>query len=385
MNKGEFELIDFIRTQFKAPAGVTGIGDDCAILPQTSGNETLVSTDMLIEGVHFLLNPAGEESQPGEAPGDVLPKAIDSYSLGRKSGDVLPKAIDPYSLGWKSAAVNISDIAAMGGRPTGSFLSIAIPSRKKIADSQQGEVVEEMAESRQGEVVEKRDGGKRGGGAVTDGFMEEFIRGYKDLSDKFDCPLLGGDTTSSPDRLCISVTVTGECPAGRALRRSAAYEGDWICVTGPLGDSAAGLHAILNAKPETDITKYLVNKHFRPMPRVDEGLILTERHRTGIGAAMDISDGIGSDIRHIMEESKAGARIDVSRIPMSRELQLYCRENGLDPLDFALSGGEDYELLFTCAKGTHLPFDFWVIGEITSTGTLEWAGSDKDYQGFRHF
>ncbi len=317
MKKGEFELIDFIRKQFNAPAGVTGIGDDCAVMPQTSGDETLVSTDLLVEGVHFLLT--------GGHP------------------------IDPYSLGWKSAAVNISDIAAMGGTPAGSFLSLAIPE------------------------------------TVSDGFLEEFFKGYKDLSDKFDCPLLGGDTTSSTDKLCISVTVTGKCVQRRALKRSAACEGDLICVTGPLGDSAAGLHAILNNIPETDITKYLIQRHFRPMPRVDAGLVLTEHHRTGIGAAMDISDGIGSDIRHIMEESGVGARIDVSAVPLSRELQLYCRENGLDPLDFALSGGEDYELLFTCAKGVHLPFDFWEIGEITSTGTLEWTGGSRDYQGFRHF
>lgn len=317
MNKGEFELIDCIRRQFKAPEGVTGIGDDCAVIPQTSGRETLVTTDMLIEGVHFLLTGAN--------------------------------AIDPYSLGWKSAAVNISDIAAMGGAPTGSFLSVAIPK------------------------------------TVSDDFLEAFIRGYKDLSDKFDCPLLGGDTTSSPDRLCISVTVHGECIAGRALRRSAAAEGDLVCVTGPLGDSAAGLHAILHDLPGTDIVKHLIGRHFRPMPRVPEGLILTEHHRTGIGAAMDISDGIGSDIRHIMEESGVGVRIDVSAVPLSTELQLFCRENGLDPLDFALSGGEDYELLFTCEKGVYLPFDHWVIGEITSTGTLEWLGGTKDYQGFRHF
>lgn len=317
MNKGEFELIDFIRKQFNAPEGVTGIGDDCAVIPQTSGDETLVSTDLLIEGVHFLLT--------GVHP------------------------IDPYSLGWKSAAVNISDIAAMGGVPTGSFLSLAIPK------------------------------------TLSDTFLEEFFKGYKDLSDKFDCPLLGGDTTSSTGKLCISVTVTGKCVQGRALKRSAALEGDLICVTGPLGDSAAGLHAILHNLPRTEITDYLINKHFRPMPRVDAGLVLTEHHRTGIGAAMDISDGIGSDIRHIMEESGVGARIDVGAVPLSRELQLYCRENGLDPLDFALSGGEDYELLFTCAKGVHLPFDFWVIGEITSTGTLEWTGGSKDYQGFRHF
>ena len=245
--------------------------------------------------------------------------------------------------------MNISDIAAMGGVPTGSFLSLAIPK------------------------------------TLSDTFLEEFFKGYKDLSDKFDCPLLGGDTTSSTGKLCISVTVTGKCVQGRALKRSAALEGDLICVTGPLGDSAAGLHAILNARPRTEITDCLIDKHFRPMPRVDAGLILTEHHRTGIGAAMDISDGIGSDIRHIMEESGVGARIDVGAVPLSRELQLYCPENGLDPLDFALSGGEDYELLFTCAKGVHLPFDFWVIGEITSTGPLEWTGASKDNQGFRHF
>ena len=123
MEKGEFGLIEWIRGQFRVPDGVLGIGDDCAVIPQHDGQETLVTTDMLVEGTHFLLED-----------------------------------IDPYSLGWKSAAVNLSDIAGMGGKPVGTFLSVALPK------------------------------------TLDDSFLEEFFRGYKDISDRAGCPLLCAST-----------------------------------------------------------------------------------------------------------------------------------------------------------------------------------------------
>ena len=312
MEKGEFELIDWIKGQFRVPDGVLGIGDDCAVLPQRDGLETLVTTDMLVEGVHFLLED-----------------------------------VDPYSLGWKSAAVNLSDIAGMGGKPVGTFLSCALPK------------------------------------TLDDGFLKGFFEGYKALSDRFDCPLLGGDTTSSLDKLCINVTVLGECVARRSRKRSAAEPGDLICVTGPLGDSAAGLKVILeNAAAEKE-EGILRERHYRPVPRIEEGMRLAAT--PGVNAMMDISDGIGSDLRHILEESGTGARGDVRSLPLSAELRTVCARRGWDPVELAMDGGEDYELLFTCRPGTEVPVRHTVIGEILVTPGLHWEGTDRDFTGFHHF
>ena len=332
MGKGEFELIGWIKEQFEVPDGILGIGDDCAVLPQADGMETLVSTDMLVDGIHFLIED-----------------------------------IDPYSLGWKSAAVNLSDIAGMGGKPIGTFLSTALPK------------------------------------SVPDGFTEEFIHGYKDISDRFNCPLLGGDTTASKDRLCISVTVLGTCGAGQSLKRSGARPGDLVCVTGTLGDSAAGLKLVLERQAsgngETvnkvqvipDPADTLIGRHYLPMPRIAEGLRLAAT--TGVNACMDISDGIGSDLRHILEASGVAARVDVRSLPLSAELRDLCARRGWDPAELALNGGEDYELLFTCRPGTPVSIPHTVIGEIlaapegseTADPVIIWEGTDKDFTGFRHF
>lgn len=322
---GEFGLIEVIKKNFKTPEGILGIGDDCAVIPQHDGFETLVSTDMLVEGSHFLIDD-----------------------------------IPPYNLGWKSAAVNISDIAAMGGRPTGTFLSIALPCDLKLLN------------------------------------MDEFIRGYRDISEKYSCPLLGGDTTSSPDRLSICVTIIGECPAGFSRKRSAAQAGDLICVTGFLGDSAGGLQIVLkrqaagkgaensgrHADADTDL---LISRHYLPEPRVGEGIELAATE--GVHAMMDISDGIGSDLRHILKASGRGAVVDINAVPVSDELKRTCRLIGADPLDLAISGGEDYELLFTISREAEktLKVKHFTIGEITAAPGIIWKGGNKDYNGFTHF
>lgn len=310
---GEFGLIEEIKQGIEVPQGYLGIGDDCAVMPQKSGMETLISTDMLIEGTHFLMDD-----------------------------------ISAYRLGWKSAAVNISDIAAMGGRCTGSFLSFALP----------------------------KGLGKE--------WTDEFFRGYKEISSLYGCPLLGGDTTSSPDRLCISVTVTGEAPAGKSVKRSNAAIGDLICVTGNLGDSGCGLKIILEGSGRDADAEKLIARHYLPMPRVKEGM---EIAAAGASAMMDISDGIGSDLRHIIEASGVGAEIDTSMIPLSNELKSKCAEYGWDPLELAISGGEDYELLFTISEENAKKIDFnhFVIGKIISGDKIIWRGSERDYMGFRHF
>ena len=312
--KGEFEFIEGIRRMFPSPEGIEGIGDDCAIIPQQDGYETLVSTDMLVEGTHFLMDD-----------------------------------ITPYQLGWKSAASNFSDIAAMGGEPVGSFLAIALP--RSIEQS------------------------------WADGFLE----GLRDISKIYRFPLLGGDTTCSPDKVCISITVLGRTPKGRSIRRSGAKIGDLVCVTGTLGDSAAGLDAILNGVERTEEIKRLIEKHYLPHPRVVEGLTLASCN--GVHSMMDISDGIGSDLRHIMEESEVGVEINLDKLPVSQELRNYAKKRGKDVFEFAAAGGEDYELLFTVdpsAEG-RLEVEHTVIGSVTDTGRLVWTGSDRDYCGFHHF
>lgn len=321
---GEFGLIEKIRKMYMVPEGFTGIGDDCAVIPQKSGEDTLVSSDMLIEGVHFLLDSIG-----------------------------------PWQLGWKSAAVNISDIAAMGGTPVGSFLSFALP------------------------------------GSVGSEWMDAFLEGYGCISNEFGIPLLGGDTTSSPERLCISVTVLGRCKSGQCKRRNAAKPGDMICVTGPLGDSAGGLKVILaetgklSLQNLSDISKAgnsierLVCRHFLPWPRIKEGKILAGCKV--VHAMMDISDGIGSDLRHILSESDVGAVVDVENVPVSDDLLAFCAENGLDAKELAICGGEDYELLFTAEDGSDPGIPYFKIGHIVEGDSLIWKGTDKDYMGFKHF
>lgn len=311
---GEFGLIERIRARFPAPHGVTGIGDDCAVMKQEGILDSLVSTDMLVEGTHFLRED-----------------------------------IPAFDLGWKSAAVNLSDIAAMGGKPTGTFLSLALPADLPVA------------------------------------WMDAFLDGYAEISKCFDVPLLGGDTTSSPDRICINVTVLGECPYGRSRLRSGAAVDDLICVTGPLGDSAAGLKAILEGVECDADVQALINRHYRPMPRVAEGQEL--RLNLGVHAMMDISDGIGSDLQHILDASEVDAQIDKNALPLSLALKRVCARQGWDPVALALGGGEDYELLFTCTRQAEMLIcvPHFVIGRITKRSYSSSAGADWRISGFDHF
>lgn len=310
---GEFGLIERIKAGLgqALPEGFMGIGDDCASIPQRGGMQTLVSTDMLVEGAHFILEDIG-----------------------------------PYRLGWKSAAVNISDVAAMGGRPLASFLAVALP---KGLDSE---------------------------------WTDEFMRGYKEVSALSGCLLLGGDTTSSLDRLCVCVTVIGECPVGASVPRSGAKEGDNICVTGSLGDSGAGLRIILEGLDRDSVAEKLIEKHYMPVPRVEEGMALAATE--GVHAMMDISDGIGSDLRHILKASGKGAVMNLPAFPLSEELRSCCLRYGWDPYELATGGGEEYELLFTASPSAKIPVPHYVIGKITAGSGIDWGGG-KDYGGFHHF
>ena len=316
-SNGEFGFIDIIKKQFDVPPGMIGIGDDCAVIP-AGESEFIYSTDMLMEGVHFL--------RDAESPEDI---------------------------GWKSLAVNLSDIAAMGGTPIATFLSIALP--KDV----QGE------------------------------WAERFIAGYAELSRKFNVPLLGGDTTSSLRDIAINVGVLGRTPLGKSIKRCGASVGHGIYVTGNLGDSAAGLQAILNSWDRTQEVDSLIQSHIKPIPRIDEGQALMN---TGIvGAMMDISDGVASDLRHILKTSGVGAKVHLDRIPMSDNLKRACDKYGKDGYALAVGGGEDYELLFTAPAGIEDLVDFTIyrIGEIIPGNSLIWMENgnsvDFDIQGFNHF
>lgn len=311
---GEFGLIEKIRSQFPVSQDITGIGDDCAIIPQQNGFDTLVSTDMLVEGTHFLLS-------------DITPK----------------------QLGWKSVAVNLSDIAAMGGELVGTFLSVALPKHLSVD------------------------------------WVEQFMLGYKEISDLYSVPLLGGDTTSSDEKLCINVTVLGKCPSKNAKKRSDAKVGDLVCVTGNLGDSGTGLQTILEFKERSENVLHLIKKHYHPLPRIVEGIAL--RNCTGVHAMMDISDGIGSDLRHILQASHVGAEIDLNNIPISHEMNSVCEQFAWNKYELATCGGEDYELLFTIDENycNQLNLNYYVIGKIVEGNTIKWINSDNDFIGYRHF
>ncbi len=287
---GEFGLIRKIKAQSKgrSPSTLIGIGDDAAALSLPTSKKLLATTDLLLEGVHFDL----------------------SYN-------------DFYSLGWKSAAVNLSDIAAMGGVPRFCLTALGIPS---------GISVEQI---------------------------NDFYKGFHALCRKYNVELVGGDTCGSVKGLVISVTALGEVEKKKMLTRAGARPGDLIFVTGTLGDSGAGMELLKagsrgrgagsrvkarNAELRTPNSE-LIRKHLRPVPRVELGRKIAF---SGCATAMiDISDGLSSELGHVCEESGVGAEICAGQIPFSKDIHTAAGHLKADPLHYALSGGEDYELLFT--------------------------------------
>ena len=257
----------------------------------------------------------------------------------------LRTATSPRELGRKSLAVNLSDVAAMGARPVATLLSIALP-----ADA-------------------------------ADTWAAEFMLGYRELSEEFGVTLAGGDTTRSLSGLTINVTAIGRAADAHLKRRSDARPGDVIFTAGELGTSGAGLQDILAGRCDTPAAAV----HRNPQPQVAEGIWLGERPE--VHAMMDISDGIASDLRHILHQSGVGAEVDTECIPTPVDLET------------AVSGGEDYKLLFTVAPESantllsnyRLRFgdEFHFIGRITGGNHLEWLRNGTplpvDWQGFRHY
>ncbi|PIJ52246.1 thiamine-phosphate kinase [Erwinia sp. OLTSP20] len=319
---GEFALIGryFDRTAGFRRDVEKGIGDDCALLNVPEKQTLAISTDTLVEGVHFL------------------------------------RDIHPADLGYKALAANLSDLAAMGADPAWLTLALTLPD-------------------------------------VNEAWLQDFSDSLFELMDYYGVQLIGGDTTRGP--LSLTLGIHGLIPVGRALRRCGARPGDWIYVTGTLGDSAAGL-ALLQHHQRLDdpvSNEALIKRHLRPMPRILQGQAL----RGLASAAIDISDGLLADLGHVLDASNCGARVELDALPFSVALRShYSREQ---QTDWALHGGEDYELCFTVPeinRGAldvalgHLGVPYTCIGQIKTAAegiTLLRDGQPVSChkKGFDHF
>ena len=307
---------------------IKAIGDDAAAFTTAPDQLSLITTDLLVERVHFLR-----------------------------------AAISGFDLGYKSLAVNLSDIAAMGGTAREAFVSIAIPDDIHLD------------------------------------YLEAIYSGIKDLAAGFDVNVLGGDTTRSKKDLIINIVVQGIVSKEELLCRDAARPGDVIFSTGFLGDSKAGLHLILNeVAADTEALEALLRAHRVPQPHLRQGRFLARQ--TGIHAAIDTSDGLSSDLAHIAEESRVGARLYAQKIPISPNLKDFCSRFDFDPIDYALSGGEDYTLLCTIAPANadkissafekEFKRPLFAIGKITAKKQIEVVYPDGETQplpptGWDHF
>lgn len=326
---GEFKFIDRIADRFNnlLLPEYMGIGDDCAIIPYSEEEDLVFTTDMLIEDIHFLKN-----------------------------------RIRPEQLGYKSLAANLSDIAGMGGKPLGSFLSIGIPAETDVK------------------------------------YLDTIMKGYHELSHKYQVQLLGGDTTKSNKYLVINIGVIGKCKKGEARLRSMAQINDIVCVTGFVGDSAGGLQVLLNDLPETGDNVYLINCHHLPEPHVNEGIWLAQH--SGVHAMMDVSDGISSDLSHIIKKSGKSAVVYLDKLPVSDTLKRVALEQEWDINRLATSVGEDYVLLCTIKAdeykkinaGFRASFDkeLFPIGEIIEgKNKIKWMKNGEevstDQHGWDHF
>jgi thiamine-monophosphate kinase len=333
---GELGLIRRIRDEAeRSPAaGVTvGIGDDTAVLALSPGAALLATTDLVVEDVHFRRTWAA-----------------------------------PEDIGWKAMAVNLSDIAAMGGTPRWALVALAVPADTEVAE------------------------------------IEAFYRGMRAAAAPHAVAIVGGDTSVSPERWVIDVTLLGE-HAGAPRLRSGARPGDAIAVTGSLGRAAAGLVVLEMGADQArrhglgdTVVEEVTRAHLRPRARVPEGRWLGETR--DVHAMMDCSDGLLTDLGHVCRESGVGARVSLERLPLAPGAEAAARARGRDPLEWATGGGEDYELLLTCdpaavdrlsrefRRSTGTPLT--VIGEVEAgPAAIRWLGRNGQPvtmgAGYEHF
>jgi len=315
---GEREIIARLRAGARPTAGISlGIGDDAAVLHVGGTHDLLACSDLMAEGVHF-------------------------------RRDWSP----PRLLGQKALAVTLSDIAAMGGAARYAMVSIALP------------------------------------GTLSPLFIEALFDGLLAYAEQSGVAIIGGDTSSSVDSLFIDTIALGDCHTGRAIRRSGAQAGDLIYVTGALGASLAGLLLLERGHRLTDdaaddademsaVRVASMLKHLGPTPHLALGRMIGER---GLATAMiDLSDGLSTDLAHILDESGGGAILKAGSIPIAGGAASLAAELASDPLRLALHGGEEYELLFTARPEDHAPIinlssevavPITAIGEITAGGGL---------------
>lgn len=260
--RGEFDWIQAIRERIPGREDVhVGIGDDAAVVAVPSGHELVITTDLLVEDVDFVL-----------------------------SG---PTAADPRDVGWKALAVSVSDIAAMGARPAHAVVSVAL--RKDQLGA----------------------------------FADRLLEGLLACASHCGVAIVGGDTSGTPHGVVVNVALTGFVRRGRAVRRSGARPGDAICVTGALGGSILG-------------------RHLRVSPREAEALALVQRGK--VHAMIDVSDGLASDLFHVLDASGVGAEIWDDAVPVHDDARRLAALDGRTAIDHALQDGEDYELVFCVSE-----------------------------------
>ena len=304
---GEFGLIEHLTKNFELHHALTikGIGDDAAVL-DPAGKLQVVTTDLLLEGIHF----------------DLM-------------------YVPLKHLGYKAVVVNLSDLCAMNADPRQITVSIGVSNRFSVEA------------------------------------LEELYEGIHAACERYQVDLVGGDTTSSKQGLVISVTAIGEAVEEDVVYRSGAQPGDLICVSGDLGGAFIGLQMLEREKrvylehpgvqPTLDGKAYVVGRQLKPEARVDVVALLREK---GIRptAMIDVSDGLSSDLLHICHRSNTGARIEEATVPIHAETYEQAVLFNMDPINTALNGGEDYELLFTVSPEFREVVeglaDISIIGEI---------------------
>ncbi len=277
---GEFELIAKLQSKVKHRSTqiLKNIGDDCSVFKPSKDVHLISTCDALVETVHFDL-----------------------------------KNISPELLGQKTMAVNLSDIAAMGGSPKFALVTLGVSPN------------------------------------LPPKFLDKLYAGMNTASGKYDFSIVGGDTVRSPKHLFVNVAMMGEAKKDRWFPRDGAKPGDKIFVTGCLGDSALGLKILQSRKKlsgSLKAKKYLISRHQNPTPRIEESRSLIQ-FNAQVTAAIDVSDGLLQDLGHILQASGVGAKVYENSVPTSTELEKTCKTNNLDKRPLIFSGGEDYELLFT--------------------------------------
>lgn len=311
MSFSEFNLIQryFSRQINNQSVNRLGVGDDCALMAVPSGYELAITTDTMVEGVHFFANA------------------------------------DSRTLGHKLLAVNLSDLAAMGAKPVSATLALTLPE-------------------------------------INERWLKEFSEGFYNIAEQFSVDLIGGDTTSGS--LTLTVQALGLVSEGCALQRSTAKAGDLIFVTGCLGDAGLGLKILTGEYICSSPEQSLIRLH-QPYPRVNEGLVISKY----ASSCIDLSDGVASDLNHILEKSGVGALLDWNKIPMSKQVKEYIRATG--DWSLPLSAGDDYELCFTVSqdKVSLIQIDCTQIGVIEETPGLKinrlGVTEKVMVKGFEHF